>query len=55
MDKSIIYTFACESKWTTHSQERTSIIKTFIQMYNKRVTHVRLITFLKEKHYLDAC
>jgi hypothetical protein len=38
MDKSIIYTFACESKRTTHSHEITSIIKTFIQMYNKRIS-----------------
>jgi hypothetical protein len=36
------------------SHEITSIIKTFIQMYNKRITHVHPITFLKEKHYLDA-
>jgi hypothetical protein len=24
-------------------------------MYNKRINNVQLITFLKEKHYLDAC
>jgi hypothetical protein len=56
MDKNIIYTFACERKrikaftWNNKYNK-----KTFIQMYNKRVTHVQLITFLKEKHYLDAC
>jgi hypothetical protein len=55
MNTNIIYTFACESKRTTHSHEMTSTIKTFIQMRNKRITHVQLITFLKEKHYLDAC
>jgi hypothetical protein len=55
MDKNIIYTFACEVKRTTHPHEITSTIETFIQIYSKRVTHVQLITFLKEKHYLDAC
>jgi hypothetical protein len=55
MDKNIIYPFACERKRTTHSHEITSTIETFIQMYNKRITHVHLITFLKEIHYLDAC
>jgi hypothetical protein len=55
MNKNIIHTFACEKKRTKHSHEITSTIKTFIQMYNKRITHVQLITFLKEKHYLDAC
>jgi hypothetical protein len=55
MNKNIIYAFACERKRATHSHEITSTIKTFIQMYNKRITHVQLITFLKEKHYLDAC
>jgi ribosomal protein S20 len=55
MNKNIIHTFACEEKRTKHSHEITSTIKTFIQMYNKRITHVQLITFLKEKHYLDAC
>jgi hypothetical protein len=55
MNKNIIYTFACESKRTTHSHEITSTIKTFSQMYNKRIIYVQLITFLKEKHYLDAC
>jgi hypothetical protein len=55
MNKNIIYTFACEKKRTKHSHEITSTIKTFIQMCNKRITHVQLITFLKEKHYLDDC
>jgi hypothetical protein len=55
MNTNIIYTFACESKRTTNSHEMTSTVKTFIQMCNKRRTHVQLITFLKEKHYLDAC
>jgi hypothetical protein len=55
MNKNIIHTFACEEKRTKHSHEITSTIKTFNQMYNKRVTHVPLITFLKEKYYLDAC
>jgi hypothetical protein len=55
MNKNINYTFACERKRTTHSHEITSTKKTFIQMYNKRITYVHLITFLKEKHYLDAC
>jgi hypothetical protein len=55
MNKNIIHTFACERKRTTHSHEITSTIKTFIQMYDKRVIHVQLITFLKEKHYLDTC
>jgi predicted component of type VI protein secretion system len=55
MNKNIIYTFARERKRTTHSHEITSTIETFIQMYNKRITHVHLITFLKEKHYLDTC
>jgi hypothetical protein len=55
MDKDIIYTLACKGKVLKPSHEITSIIKTFIQMCNKRVTHVQLITFLKEKHYLDAC
>jgi hypothetical protein len=55
MNKSIIYTFACESKRTTHPHEITSTIKTFSQMYNKRITHVQLITFLKEMYYLDTC
>jgi hypothetical protein len=32
------------------SHEITSIIKTFIQMYNKRIADVQLLTFLKEKH-----
>jgi hypothetical protein len=55
MNKNIIYTFACERKRATHSHEMTSTIKAFSQMYNKRITHVKLMTFLKEKHYLDAC
>jgi hypothetical protein len=55
MDKDIIYTLACKGKVLKPSHEITSIIKTFIQMCNKRVTHVQLITFLKRKHYLDAC
>jgi ribosomal protein S20 len=55
MNKNIIYSFACESKRTTHSHEITSAIKTFIQMFNKKITHVQPMTFLKEKHYLDAC
>jgi hypothetical protein len=55
MDKNIIYTFACESRRTTHSQEMTSTIRTFIPMYNKGITHVQPITFLKEKHYLNTC
>jgi hypothetical protein len=55
MNKNIIHTFACERKRTKHPHETTSTIKTFIQMCNKRITHVQLITFLKEKHYLDAC
>jgi ribosomal protein S20 len=54
MNKNIIHTFASEEKRTKHPHEITSAIKTFIQMYNKRITHVQLITFLKEKHYLDA-
>jgi hypothetical protein len=55
MNKNIAHTFACEKKRTKHSHEITSTIKTFIQMYKERVTHVQPITFLKEKHYLDAC
>jgi hypothetical protein len=55
MDKNIIYTFACEGKRTTHSHEMTSTLRIFIQMYNKRIAYVQLMTFLKEKHYLDAC
>jgi hypothetical protein len=55
MNKNIIHTFACERKRATHSHEMTSTIKTFSQMYNKRITHVQLMTFLNEKHYLDAC
>jgi hypothetical protein len=55
MNKNIIYTFACERKRATRSHEITSTLKTFIQMYNKRINHVQLITFLKEKNYLDAC
>jgi hypothetical protein len=55
MNKNIIYTFARERKRATHSHEMTSSIKTFSQMYNKRITHVQLINFLKEKPYLDAC
>jgi hypothetical protein len=48
MDRNIIYTFACEKKKELKpSHEITSIIKTFIQMYNKRITHVHPITFLK--------
>jgi hypothetical protein len=55
MNKNIIHTLACERKKASHSHEITSAIKTFIQVYNKRITHVQLITFLKDKHYLDAC
>jgi hypothetical protein len=33
----------------------TSTLRIFIQMYNKRTAYVQLLTFLKEKHYLDAC
>jgi hypothetical protein len=55
MNKNIIHTLACERKNATHSHEITSAIKTFIQVSNKRITHVQLITFLKDKHYLDAC
>jgi hypothetical protein len=55
MNKNIVHTLACERKRTTHSHEITSIIETFIQMGNKGITHVQLITFLKEIHYLDAC
>jgi hypothetical protein len=56
MNKNIIHTFVCErKKGPKHSHEITSTIKTFIQMYNKRRTHVQLITFLKEKYYLHAC
>jgi hypothetical protein len=55
MNTNIIYTFACEGKRAIYSHEITSTIKTFSQMYNKRITHVQPITFLKEKHYLDAC
>jgi hypothetical protein len=50
MDKNIIYTFACESKRTTHSHEMTSTLRIFFQMYNKRIAYVQLLTFLKEKH-----
>jgi hypothetical protein len=38
MDKNINYTFAGERKRTTHSHEITTAIKTFIQMYIKRIT-----------------
>jgi hypothetical protein len=55
MNANIMYTFAYESKRTTHSHEMTSTLRIFVQMNNKRVTHVQLLTFLKEKHYLDAC
>jgi hypothetical protein len=55
MNKSIVHTFACEKKRTKHSHEITSTKKTFIQMGNKGITHIQLITFLKEIHYLDAC
>jgi hypothetical protein len=55
MNKNVIYTLACERKRTKHSHEITSAIETFIQICNKRITHVRLITFLKEKHYRDNC
>jgi hypothetical protein len=55
MNKNIVHTLACERKRTTHSHEITSTIETFIQMYNKRVNHIQIITFLKEVHYLDAC
>jgi hypothetical protein len=55
MNKNIIHTLACEERRAKHSHEITSAIETFIQMHNKRITHVQLITFLKEKHYLDAC
>jgi hypothetical protein len=47
--------FLVKGKGLKPSHEITSTIKTFIQMYNKRVNHVQLITFLKEKHYIDAC
>jgi hypothetical protein len=55
MNKSIVHTLACERKRTTHPHEITSTIETFIQMYNKRMTHVQPITFLKEMYYLDTC
>jgi hypothetical protein len=55
MNKNIAHTYACEKKRAKPSHEITSTTKTFIQMYNKRITHVQLITLLKEKHYLDAC
>jgi hypothetical protein len=55
MNKNINYTFACESKRTTHSHKMTSTLRILVQMCNKRITHVQLITFLKEKRSLDAC
>jgi hypothetical protein len=55
VNKNVIYTYACESKRITHSHEMTSTLRIFIQMYNKRIAYVRLLTFLKEKHYLNAC
>jgi hypothetical protein len=55
MNENIIYAFACERNRTTPTHEITSTMETFIQMYKERITHVQPITFLKEKHYLDAC
>jgi hypothetical protein len=55
MNKNIIHTFACEGKRIKAFTWNNEYKKTFIQMNNKRVTNVQLITFLKEKHYLDAC
>jgi hypothetical protein len=37
------------------SHKITKYKETFIQMCNKIVTHIQLITFLEEIHYLDAC
>jgi hypothetical protein len=54
-NKDINYTFVGEVKKEMKlSHEMISLIKTFIQMWNKRVTHVQPITFLKEKPYLNA-
>jgi hypothetical protein len=51
MDKKILFIpLLGRGKGLKLSHEITSIIKIFIQMCNKRITHVQLITFLKEKH-----
>jgi hypothetical protein len=55
MDKNISLPLLVRGKGLKPSHEMTSTIKTFSQMCNKRITHVQLIIFLKEKHYLDAC
>jgi hypothetical protein len=55
MNKNIIRTLASEKEKIKAFTWNTKYKETFIQVYNKRITHVQLITFLKEKHYLDAC
>jgi hypothetical protein len=55
MDKNIIYMFACERKRIKAFTWNDKHKETFIQLCNKRITHVQPKSFLKEKHYLDAC
>jgi hypothetical protein len=50
MDKKLLIPLLVKEKGLKPSHEITSTIKTFIQMYNKTITHVQLLTFLKEKH-----
>jgi hypothetical protein len=54
MNKNIIHTLASEKEKIKALTWNTKCKETFIQVYNKRIAHVQLLTFLKEKHYLDA-
>jgi hypothetical protein len=48
-DKSIIYILHEERKWLKASTWNDKYKETFIQLCNKRITHVHPITCLKEK------
>jgi hypothetical protein len=50
MDKVLFIPLLVKEKGLKPSHEMTSTIRTFIQICNKRITHVQLLTFLKEKH-----
>jgi hypothetical protein len=38
-----------------HIHMQYQVQETFIQLCNKRMTHVQLITLLKEMYYIDTC
>jgi hypothetical protein len=53
-NKNIIHTLVVKGKGL-HIHMKWQVHETFIQMCNKRMVLVQLITFLKEMYYLDTC